>query len=179
MIETKEIVNILSEEMSEFEGKVIFSDMYKDNNVQLDEIETEDNTVYLYCSYKRKYCMLEVKKKSGAVAGWRKKVKNNKRVPVNIRLTVPEETDPNGISVLIEGSYNGNSITASLIIDEEGVTYSNPYEPEAFDSMEEKDYTSNPYVSNEVPGKTISRAIEKIVETVKVRLEKAMDNVEK
>lgn len=33
------------------------------------------------------------------------------------------------------------------------------------------------YVSNEVPGKTISRAIEKIVETVKVRLEKAMDNV--
>ena len=38
MIETKEIVNILSEEMSEFEGKVIFSDMYKDNNVQLGQL---------------------------------------------------------------------------------------------------------------------------------------------
>lgn len=163
------IKEILEDEFNDLSGKDLFSNSNGDNTVTLDEIESENDQINLYCIYRRKYYQTAANVGNG-VAGWNKENKSGRGVPFNIEITFKESEYDDSIIVGIDMYYNGHGSKAVLVISDEDVDYIDDYEEDSMDAYLERNSSNNPHITTDAVEKTIGDAMESITEVIRVKL---------
>ena len=111
-------LSYLKLDLEELENRVIAESNFTDYNgnptacLILENIEHEDNSLYLNCEYHRQTFQKTITFKSGAKSGWTVKNKKDKFLLINIQLTFTEN------SVNIHSVYEGKEIETNGQMDE-------------------------------------------------------------
>lgn len=116
-------LSYLKLDLEELENRVIAESNFTDYNgnptacLVLENIEHEDNSLYLNCEYHRQTFQKTVTFKSGAKSGWTVKNKKDKFLLINIQVTFTEN------SVNIHSVYEGKEIETNGQIDENTIEW--------------------------------------------------------
>ena len=117
-------LSYLKLDLEELENRVIAESNFTDYSgnptalLILENIEYEDNSLYLNCEYHRQTFQKTVTFKSGAKSAWTVKNKNDKFLLINIQVTFTENY------VHIHSVYEGKEIETIGQIDENTIEWS-------------------------------------------------------
>lgn len=151
-------LSYLKLDLEELENRVIAESNFTDYNgnptacLVLENIEHEDNSLYLNCEYHRQTFQKTVTFKSGAKSGWTVKNKNDKFLLINIQLTFTEN------SVNIHSVYEGKEIETTGQMDENIIEWNT--------------------VHSEIESKTVSDLLAKTFSLLQIRIDDIMEEYE-
>ena len=151
-------LSYLKLDLEELENRVIAESNFKDYSgyptacLVLENIDYEDNSLYLNCEYHRNTFQRTVTFKSGAKSSWTVKNKNDKFLLINIQVTFTEN------SVHIRSVYEGKEIETNGQIDENTMEWNT--------------------VNSEIESKTVSDLLAKTFSLLQIRINNLIEEFE-
>lgn len=143
-------LSYLNLDLEELENRVIAESNFTDYNgnpiacLILENIEHEDNSLYLNCEYHRDTFQRTVTFKSGATSGWTVKNKKDKFLLINIQVTFTEN------SVNIHSVYEGKEIETTGHSDENTIEWST--------------------INSEIESKTVNDLLTKTIDMLQIHI---------
>lgn len=172
------LMNLINEEMIEFEGQTVSSVYDNDNWLVLNNIENdiENNHMYLHFEYHRTY-LQRVVNIGDAVAGWGIRNKNNSYLPIITDIEFKEYSfnTANIFTILIDTNYNGQNLSDYVLVNKNTYLFvtDSDYDDIIADDMQMY-YNSDIINTNIESSKTVNSLLKDMYALLKIRIKNVL-----